>query len=100
MPIAAADAPSVAIVMRVSKRRISSSSTKTEPAIGALKAVARPAPAPAASRMRASAALRRKMRPTKWATLAPICTDGPSRPSARPAPMASRPPTNFTGSRR
>ena len=34
--------------MRVSNRRTNSSSTKTAPAIGALKAVARPAPAPAA----------------------------------------------------
>ena len=31
--------------------------------------------------------------------LAPICTVGPSRPRARPAPMASMPPRNFTGSR-
>ena len=54
MAIAAAEVPSVAMVMRVSKRRTNSSSTKIEPAIGALKAVARPAPAPAASRMRAS----------------------------------------------
>ncbi len=29
--------------------------------------------------------------------VAPICTLGPSRPSARPEPIASRPPTNFTG---
>ncbi len=28
---------------------------------------------------------------------APICTVGPSRPSARPLPMASSPPKNFTG---
>jgi hypothetical protein len=34
--------------VRVSNRRISSSSTNTAPAIGALKAVAKPAPAPAA----------------------------------------------------
>ena len=32
--------------------------------------------------------------------LAPICTLGPSRPSARPEPMASTPPTNLTGIRR
>jgi hypothetical protein len=30
--------------------------------------------------------------------LAPICTLGPSRPSASPEPMASHPPTNLTGS--
>ena len=28
---------------------------------------------------------------------APICTVGPSRPSAKPGPMASNPPKNFTG---
>ncbi len=27
----------------------------------------------------------------------PICTDGPSRPSAMPLPMASSPPTYLTG---
>ena len=33
----------------------------------------------------------------RGARLAPICTVGPSRPSARPAPIASTPPTNLTG---
>ena len=32
-----------------------------------------------------------------WAHVAPICTLGPSRPSASPDPIASSPPKNFTG---
>ena len=43
---------------------------------------------------------RRKSRPTTWAIAAPICTLGPSRPSASPEPMASTPPKNFTSSNR
>ena len=37
--------------------------------------------------------------PSKFARVAPIWTQGPSRPSAKPAPIASRPPKNLTGSR-
>ena len=33
----------------------------------------------------------------KTAMLAPICTVGPSRPSASPEPIARMPPKNFTG---
>ena len=60
-PIADADAASAATAMRGSKRWTSSSSTNAAPAIGALKAVARPAPAPAAQRARQSAQERRKV---------------------------------------
>ena len=67
------------------------------PAIGALNAVARPAPAPAASNTRQSGQLRRKILPTRWPKVAAMCTLGPSRPSASPTPIASTPPTNFTG---
>ena len=42
--MAVAEAASAAMAMRRSNRRASSSSTKTAPAIGALKAVARPRP--------------------------------------------------------
>ena len=98
--IAVAEAPSAAMAMRVSKRRTNSSSTKMAPAIGALKAVARPAPAPAASSMRQSSQSQRNHLPTRWASVAPIWTLGPSRPRARPPPMASVPPTNLTGMRR
>jgi hypothetical protein len=87
------------MAMRCSNLCTSSSSTNTAPAIGALKAVARPAPAPAAISTRQSGQLRRNSEPTKWAMVAPICTLGPSRPSARPEPIASTPPANFTGSR-
>ena len=98
--MAPADAPKVTMVIRVSKRRTSSSSTKTAPPMGALNAVARPAPAPAARSIWQSSSWRRKSFPTRWAVLAPICTIGPSRPSARPEPIASTPPTNFTDIRR
>ena len=40
----------------------------------------------------------RKILPQNWARLAPICTLGPSRPSARPSPIANRPPINLMGS--
>src|SRR3954464_3706457 len=46
--IAPVEAARAAIAMRGSNRRTSSSSTNTAPAVGALKAAARPAPAPAA----------------------------------------------------
>ena len=55
--IAVADAASAASAMRCSKRCTSSSSTNTAPAIGALKAVAKPAPAPAAISTRMSGRL-------------------------------------------
>src|SRR5580692_2771044 len=50
--IAQQEAPSAAMAIRVSNRRINSSSTNTAPAIGALNAVARPAPPHAASSRR------------------------------------------------
>jgi hypothetical protein len=77
-----------------------SSRTKTAPAIGALKPVAKPAPAPAAIKTLQSCQLRRKSLPTTWAIVEPICTLGPSRPSASPEPIAKTPPKNFTNSRR
>ena len=95
--MALADAPSAAIAIRNSNRRTNSSSTKMAPAIGALNAVARPAPAPAASNTRQSGQSRRKVLPTRWPKVAAMCTLGPSRPSASPAPIASAPPMNFTG---
>ena len=52
--MATADAPSAAMAILGSKRRTSSSRTKIAPAIGELNAVARPAPAPAASKTRHS----------------------------------------------
>ena len=88
------------MVIRVSNRLTSSSSTNTAPAMGALKAVARPAPAPAASRARQSSSLQRNVAPSRCDTVAPIWTLGPSRPSASPEPMASSPPKNLTGMRR
>ena len=97
--IADAEAPSAAIAMRGSKRRNNSSSTNMAPASGALNAVARPAPAPAATSALLSSQLHLKTWARKCATLAPICTLGPSRPRASPEPMASTPPTNFAGIR-
>ena len=71
--------------------------TKMAPAIGALNAVARPAPAPAASSTLQSGQPRRNSLPTRCPMVAAIWTVGPSRPSASPEPIASTPPTNFTG---
>ena len=87
-------------MVRGSNRLRSSSRTKTPPAMGALNAVASPAAAPAATRTRRSARLRRVTVATMTAADAPICTDGPSRPNAIPLLMASSPPTYFTGSNR
>ena len=84
------------MLMRKSNRPTNSSRTKTAPAIGALNAVARPAPAPAARSALHSTWLRRNTLPTNSERLAPICTVGPSRPSARPVPKASKPPRNLT----
>ena len=95
---AALQAQSVATAMRSSKRRSSSSKTKIAPASGALNAAASPAPAPAASSTRLSPARSLNARDHRWPMVAPICTVGPSRPSARPEPNARSPPTNFTGS--
>ena len=89
-----------AVAERVSNRRSNSSRTNTAPAIGALKAVASPAPAPAANKTRESSSPRLKIRATMSAIEGPICTLGPSRPSASPDPIASTPPTNLTNALR
>ena len=83
--------------IRGSKRPTSSSSTKIAPAPGELKAVARPAPAPPAISALRSFVSRRKNPPMTCAAVTPICTLGPSRPKARPLPMARTPPANLTG---
>ena len=70
------EAPSAAMVIRISNRRTSSSSTNTAPAIGELNATASPAPAPAAKRARRSVVGSRKIFPQNSARLAPICTTG------------------------
>src|SRR6516165_5194458 len=69
MPVA--DAARAAMATRCSKRCTSSSRTKTAPAIGALNAAARPAPAPAASRTRQSGQVRPKEAPRKNAAARP-----------------------------
>jgi hypothetical protein len=64
---------------------------------GALNAVARPAPAPAASNTLQSGQPRRNSLPTRCPMVAAIWMVGPSRPSASPEPIASTPAMNFTG---
>ena len=93
-------AASVAAKTWAPKSRCISSSTNTRPASGALKAADSPAPAPAAISVRRSRGVARSQPPSIWPTAPPICTVGPSRPSARPPPMASTPPANLTGSTR
>lgn len=80
-----------------SKRLTSSSRTNTPPAIGALNAVARPAAAPPATRICRWSVEDRLSLATMMPAFPPICTQGPSRPRASPAPMDSRPPTYLTG---
>jgi hypothetical protein len=96
--IAVDEAPRAASVSRPPNRRCSSSSTNTAPAIGALNAAASPAPVPAAMSERMSGQRRRKRLPMSRAPTAPICTLGPSGPTAMPPPIASSPPTNLTRS--
>jgi hypothetical protein len=97
LEMAVADAPRATITTRSSNRRTNSSRTKMAPTIGALNAVARPAPAPAASNTLQSGQPRRNSLPIRCAMAAAIWTLGPSRPSASPEPIASTPATNFTG---
>ena len=47
---------------------------------------------------RASPARSLNTRQHRWPIVAPICTVGPSRPSAMPVPSANTPPMNLTGS--
>ena len=73
------------------KRPVSSSTTNTAPISGLLKPPARPAPAPIAIRLwvlsLASKRGKRCRRP--WATAAPNCTTGPSRPRGIRARLAA-----------
>ena len=82
--------------MRGDISRRSSSSTKRNPASGALNAAASPAPPPAAISVRRE---RRGMRPTR-PKISPIAAPrwivGPSRPSDIPAVSAAHPPITFT----
>ena len=80
------------------KFRCSSSRANIIPATGALKAAARPAPAPAVMRYRSSMRVRPMKRLRPCAATAPIWIDGPSRPSERPAPIPAAPATIFTQS--
>jgi len=98
--LAAAAATNAAPKTMGRKSRWTSSSTNTRPDSGALKAAARPAPAPAAVSVRRSRGGLPIRRATSSPTAPPICTVGPSRPSTNPPPMASTPPTSFTASRR
>ena len=78
----------------------SSSMAKTTPAMGALKAAARPAAAPLDMRKFRALKGRRARSPNACPTEAPICTEGPSLPMVRPPPSVSRPPMNLPGSTR
>ena len=67
------------------------------PPNGALNATPRPAPASADRIVRPSWAFSRVRRASSPPTASPICTVGPSLPSAMPTPSARVPPTNFAG---
>jgi len=77
-------APSVATSSQGVKLLVSSSKTKTDPPMGALKATASPAPAPAAPTTLRSWSSFTSTREINRLSEAPIWTVGPSRPSARP----------------
>ena len=81
-----------------SKSLRSSSRTKTTPARGAPKAAARPAPAPADISMRSSDFRRPESLEKPLPTIPPSWMLGPSRPRARPEPMAMIPPKNLSSS--
>ena len=66
------------------------------PAMGALKAAASPAPAPLLIRARFSRLVLFRAFPTPWPVMAPIWTEGPSRPMERPAPMPREVSSSFT----
>ena len=66
------------------------------PAMGALKAAARPAPAPLLMRARFSRLVLFRALPMPWPVMAPICTEGPSRPMDSPAPMPREVSRSFT----
>ena len=96
--MATAEASSVATPSRIRKARQTSSNTNIAPPVGALKATPRPAPAAAVRRSTWSRGGRRRQAGDLGVrATAPIWTLGPSRPRARPEPMARTPPTNFTG---
>src|SRR4051812_20848953 len=82
------------------KDLVTSSRVKRVPPIGALKATARPAPPSAVCIILTSESGSRARLAASAPIAAPMCTVGPSRPSTRPDPMLSTPPTNFAGSRR
>ena len=67
---------------------------KSTAAMGVLKAAERAA-APADTRFLTLVGERRNQRPMTEASPAPMCTEGPSRPSERPAPMQRAPVRNF-----
>ena len=72
-----------------------SSKTNITPAKGALKAAARPAPAPLEIKNLFSIFNLFVILPYKSATVAPNWIDGPSIPRDNPDPMAITPPTNL-----
>ena len=78
--MAVAEAARAAMAIRRSNRCTSSSRTKTAPAIGALKAAPRPAPAPAAINTRQSGHGRRNLRPTKMGQARPHLDTGALAP--------------------
>ena len=93
--IAAETVPTIAGPREVLEKSLSNSSIiKSTPAIGVLKAAARPAPAPLAK------ALFWCLLFISLATLAPkpapMCMVGPSRPSDKPEAMPTIAPKNFT----
>ena len=81
------------------KLPFSSSRAKISPARGALNAAASPAAAPALMRALRSPSpcFTRNQVETMRPVAPPICTVGPSRPSARPPPMLAAPARNLTG---
>ena len=75
------------------------SMAKKTPAIGALKAAATPAAAPAATSTRVRSSGIRNTWLTAEPRLAPICTEGSSGPTEAPLPIEMADPNTLAGTR-
>ena len=80
----------------MAKSPSTTSSAKSDPAMGALNAAARPPAAPAATRVRMPSSPSRPICPICEPSEAPIWIIGPSRPALPPEPRVRAEATAFT----
>lgn len=96
MRVATTTAVATTSTLRAPTTSSSSSMAKTRPPSGVSKVAAMPAPAPAATRMRRSAAPIGSTCPSVEPKAEPICTIGPSRPTEAPEPIEMAEASDFT----